>query len=707
MDGPASSGPLLPPREEREKTTTSGDTVWQRLAFAALVSLGAAAADAAQPASPLPEKPSDLYQLTNVWTVHFQFTAEQWKAMEPKGGEAGFGGGGPGRGPGRPGGPGGPGGFGPAMILAPAFLKEGDQDADGKLSEKEFRALGEKWFTAWDKEKTGRLAEDQLRAGLNATISLPGFGPPGGRGPGARPGGMNLQGPEGKRNGLSSAIGVEFNTVHADLEFAGHLFRNVAIRYKGNGTYMQSRDSGKRSFKVDLNKFVQGQKLAGLTKLNFHNNVTDASGMNEPLAYQLYRDAAVPAPRTAYARVYVTVPGQFERTYLGLYGMVEDLDKNFAHEILGTRKGALLKPVTPNLFAYLGDEWKNYQQTYDPKTDLTAEQKQRVIDFCKLVSQATDEEFAARLGDFVDLEELARFMAVMVWLSDLDGMLGPGQNFYLHLDPRSRQFQFLPWDQDHSFGQFGMRGTQEQREKLSLQKPWQGENRFLERVYKTETFQKPYRARLQEFSQTLFRPERFDQQVDTLAAAIRPAVREESKEALERLDKAVAGETLEPGRPGGGGGPGPGGPGGGGPRFGGPGGFMQPIKPIKPFARIRTQSVLDQLAGKTPGEVLGEFGFGRPGGRGGPGGPGGPGEPGGPGGFGPGNFLGRAFLEALDGNEDGQLARPEFVEGFAAWFKDWNSDHTGLLTPEQLRAGINEDLSPFRNGPPGGDGPPP
>ena len=338
---------------------------------------------------------------------------------------------------------------------------------------------------------------------------------------------MNLQGPEGKRNGLSSAMGVEFNTVHADMEFAGRRFPNVAVRYKGNGTYMQSRDSLKRSLKVDLNKFVKGQKLAGVSKLNFHNNVTDASAMNEPLAHLLHRDAAVPAPRTTYARVYLTVPGQFDRQYLGLYGMVEDVDGNFAEERLGTRKGAIFKPVTPRLFTHLGDDWKNYQQTYDPKTDLTAEQKQRVIDFCKLVSQAADEEFSARLGEFVDLEEFARFMAVMVWLSDLDGLLGPGQNFYLYLHPQTRKFQFLPWDQDHSFGQFGLRGTQEQREKLSLQKPWQGENRFLERVYKTEAFQKPYLARLREFSQTLFRPERFDQQVATLAAAVRPAVQEE------------------------------------------------------------------------------------------------------------------------------------------------------------------------------------
>src|SRR5207245_10084265 len=153
------------------------------------------------------------------------------------------------------------------------------------------------------------------------------------------------------RNGLTSAARIECNYVHADLEFEGQNFKDVAVRYKGNGTFMQSRGSLKRSLKVDLNKFAKGQKLAGISKLNFHNNVTDASWMNEVLSHRLFRDAGVPAPRTSYARVYVTVPGLHDDKYFGLYSLVEDVDNNFVAERFGTKKGALFKPVTPNPFA--------------------------------------------------------------------------------------------------------------------------------------------------------------------------------------------------------------------------------------------------------------------------------------------------------------------------------------------------------------------
>ncbi len=426
--------------------------------------------------------------------------------------------------------------------------------------------------------------------------------------------------------------------------------------------------------------------------------------MNEVLSHRLFREAGVPAPRTAYARVYVTVPGKFDKEYFGLYSMVENIDSNFAEESFGTKKGAIFKPVTPNLFADLGDDWAKYKQTYDPKTDVSPEDAKRVIGFARLVTTADDAEFAATVGDYLDLDEFARFMAVTAWLSTLDSILGPGQNYYVYLHPTTRKFQFMPWDLDHSFGQFGLMATQEQRENLSLRKPWRGENRFLERVFKVEVFKKLYFAKLDEFSRTICRPERFAQQVDEIAAAIRPAVVDESADHLARFDRVVAGDPVAPA---GFGGPRPGGDRAEAPRFGGgPGGFFQPAKPIKGFVKARAQSVIDQLAGKSEGQTIGEFGFG---GRGGPGGrgdrPGGPGGPRGPGGFGPGMFLGNAFMTALDGNKDGTLAREEFIQGFAKWFEAWNTDKSGTLTDEQLRAGINQDLSPFRGGPPAG--PPP
>jgi len=403
--------------------------------------------------------------------------------------------------------------------------------------------------------------------------------------PQRRQNGSFLQGPDGGRNGIAAAFGIQFNHARANLEFGTQHVSEVGVRVKGNGTFLSSRESLKRSLKIDLNQFVKGQKLAGLTQINLHNSVRDPSNMNEAVAYQLFRDAGVPAPRTSFAKVYVTVPGTHEHKYFGLYNLVEDVGSGFTEENFGVAGGALLKPVTPQLFADLGDDWNGYNQTYDPKGKLSDDQKKRIIQTCKFFSRVSDDEFAENVGDYIDLENFARYLAVTAWLTDLDGLLGPGQNFYLHLHPKTQKFSFIPWDQDQVFGQFP-RGSQEQRETLSIHKPWTGNNnRFLEKMFKVEAFKTKYLSALKELNASVLRPDRFSSQVDALAAVLRAPIAEESESRLAGFNKAAAGEVMSVEM--------------------GPG-FREPVAvmPIKRFVGPRWKSVNDQLAGQSQGAKI-------------------------------------------------------------------------------------------------------
>lgn len=381
-----------------------------------------------------------------------------------------------------------------------------------------------------------------------------------------------LQGAEGHRNGLSASRGIEFPYVHATATVDGKLVRDIGVRYKGNGTFNLGQRVNKASFKLDLNHYVKGQKIAGVKMLNLHSNVTDASYTNEVLAFRVFRAAGVPAPRTSYARVTITVPGKYTNAYYGLFSLTENPDEPFVVDRGMPAAGAIFKPVTGSLFRDLGKDWARYNQTYDPKTPLTPAQKQRVIDFSGVVTSSTDAQFTAVVADYLDLDNAARFLAVTVWLSDLDGILGSGQNYYLYLDPRTNRFSFMAWDQDHSFGQF-FTGSQRQREQLSIQRPWNGGNRFLERLFKVDAFKTLYLRYLDEFSRTILSPDPLARQVDEIAALIRPAVREESADRLARLEKTVAGQPapVDDGM------------------------FSGANVPIKPFSRARAESVRQQL----------------------------------------------------------------------------------------------------------------
>ena len=396
-----------------------------------------------------------------------------------------------------------------------------------------------------------------------------------------------LRHPGAQRSGLAGVLGYDFGWTHAEFEFDGRVFTNVAARLKGNGTWLGSLIGEKRSFKVDLNKFSDGQKLGGMDEFNFHNLINDRSYLSDALSCEFFREAGVPAPRTAYAWLTVSVEAKWTNQPLGLYAMIEPVDGDFARRWFGSKKAPVFKPVTYELFQDRGDDWTNYAAIYDLKTQATPAQQRRVMDFAKLVSHADDAKFAARVGEFLDLEAFARFLAGQVLLANYDSFLANGQNFYVYLDPRSDKFGFIPWDMDLSWGSFFLLGTTEQRERASIWHPWVGRNRLLERVMKTEEFRRLYRAQLEEFLARLFVAEKWNARIDELAALVRGPVAAESDFRLRKFEDSLREKKLKPStkrrRA-----------------------DDDPLAhQIKLFIRNRTASVRAQLDGKSDGVILG------------------------------------------------------------------------------------------------------
>lgn len=399
-------------------------------------------------------------------------------------------------------------------------------------------------------------------------------------------GSVVLRNPAASRNGLAGVFGIDFPWSTGGLDFANAAYPFVSARFKGNGTFVNSQRSFKRPFKIDLNDWVKSQCLGGRTKLNFHNLVSDASCLSDTLGYEFYRQAGVPASRTTFARLRLTLGGRFENRLLGLYVIVENPDAEWARDRFGVDGMLLFKPVTYELFKDLGGDWKAYAGLYDPKSRPDAGQQRRIIDLAKLVTHASDAEFTARIGEFIDLDEFARFLACEVMLANYDSILSNGQNFLLYLDPRTDRLGFIPWDLDQSWGAFPLVGPVESRERASLWHPWIGENRFLERMLAAAPFRERYRRELERLLATAFRPDQLARRVDELAVVVRPFVAEESPGRLSRFEHAVAGEspaaaakaTAADPRPG-------------------------PYS-LKRFFRERAASVRDQLDGRAEGVVM-------------------------------------------------------------------------------------------------------
>ncbi len=396
---------------------------------------------------------------------------------------------------------------------------------------------------------------------------------------------VRLRNPKAQRSGVAGVLGFDFEWTSADLEFSGAIFTNVAVRFRGNGTYLGSLWGTKQSFKADLNKVVKGQELAGVRTLNFLNLIEDRSFMHDTLGYELFRTAGVPSPRTAYAWLTMTVSGQFERKPLGLYLMVENIDEDFAKARFGSKKAPVFKPVTPRLFEYLGDDWAAYATTYDLKTKATPAQTRRVIDFAKLLTSGDDAEFARRVGEYLDLEEVARYLAALVLVANYDSFLTYGQNYYMYLDRDTGKFGFMPWDMDQAWGSFPQFGTSVMRERASIWHPWVFSNRLLERLMQVEDFRGRYWESLDQLLKTAFVPEKLWARIDALAPCIRDAIAAESSFRLSLFDQAISTNWLA------------------GPRDGGEG-PKRPVHQVKRFIVHRAESVRDQLEGRSKGVEL-------------------------------------------------------------------------------------------------------
>ena len=120
----------------------------------------------------------------------------------------------------------------------------------------------------------------------------------------------------GERASERNLFGVEFPWARGAVTAEGKTFQGVGLRYAGNASYMASAGGLKRSFLVDLDR-ADHAEFHGLHAMQLQSGALDPTKAREALAFALFREAGVPAPRTALAEVTLTVPGEHQKAYLG------------------------------------------------------------------------------------------------------------------------------------------------------------------------------------------------------------------------------------------------------------------------------------------------------------------------------------------------------------------------------------------------------
>ncbi|MFD7367365.1 CotH kinase family protein [Nocardiopsis alba] len=114
-------------------------------------------------------------------------------------------------------------------------------------------------------------------------------------------------------------------------------------------------------------------------------------------------------------------------------------------------EGVLYKGRAGGSLDYLGGDPTDYEEAFNQINGEGAYDLQPVMNLLEFLDRADDEEFVRELDEYVDVESFARYLALQNLMSNMDGMDGPGNNYYLWYDLVEERFTVLSWDLNMSF----------------------------------------------------------------------------------------------------------------------------------------------------------------------------------------------------------------------------------------------------------------
>lgn len=237
---------------------------------------------------------------------------------------------------------------------------------------------------------------------------------------------------------------------------------NIGLRLKGNTS---RRDPGTKGnlhhvhFGLNFGKYVDGQKLLGVKRLDLKWFKDDAAYCREVFCYDLFNRAGVwTAVSTGYVRLWVTVGDQ--QTYMGVYELMEHVKSDYLKrrkELFGGKDGHLWKANwgadLKNANANMGADDNKTTFTYELKSDETqfAAAKAQLQAFITDLNNKKGEEFFEWADETIDVPLLLKTYAVNVAVGMWDDYWNNSNNYYFYFNPAGR-FYFIPYDYDNTLG---------------------------------------------------------------------------------------------------------------------------------------------------------------------------------------------------------------------------------------------------------------
>lgn len=257
----------------------------------------------------------------------------------------------------------------------------------------------------------------------------------------------------------------------------------VGFRSRGNESRRLPAKDGKyfkSHFKVKFNETfatpaddpagtaMRKRRFAGMRALNLKwsrdndwDKYASRSKINELFSYLLLGKIGVNAPRMSMATLKIRIAGK-EINY-GIYGVVEPVDEEFLKRRYDSAEGDLYKCLYlgpgPHLteeslagdHVGIKDSDRDYRPIYDLKTNKATSRHAALRDFVHRINTLDGPALVDYLERGFEVDRFIRYLAMGIYLNNLDDYRFLANNYYLYFDPKGKA-DFVPYDFDISLG---------------------------------------------------------------------------------------------------------------------------------------------------------------------------------------------------------------------------------------------------------------
>ncbi len=237
--------------------------------------------------------------------------------------------------------------------------------------------------------------------------------------------------------------------VPCTVEFDGNSWYYVGIRFKGNSSLKSSWSNGIKKLPVrfDFDQFeneypeVRDQRFFDFKKLTMSSGWSDNSLIREKITADIFRDAGIPAPQTAFCRLYIDY-GEGP-VYFGLYTLVEPpyypmLEAQFDYD-----GGNLYKcDGTGAMFGQFDEV------SFDKETNEDDNDWSDIITLFDSLHYSRDNigTWKDGLEGVFNVDGFLRWLAVNTVIQNWDTYGKMSHNYYLYSNPRDGLIHWIPWD---------------------------------------------------------------------------------------------------------------------------------------------------------------------------------------------------------------------------------------------------------------------